>query len=104
MRRSRAASIAPLILLVPGHALVGWKIFDNKKRKESYPYENELYEFLETTAIRFKEFSEACEAGQRLYDDAYKRKLFDRELNDPRGSARLIDVAVCRRKGIRPLE
>lgn len=88
------ASIQPLLVLVPGHAFVGWRIWPGVER----------YEFLETTLIGSADFDAAQQAAQDQYDDVLARGYFSRGLYDPGGFARLIDVDACRARGIVPLE
>jgi len=88
------ASIAPLIVIVPGHAFVGWRIWQGVNQ----------YEFLETTMIGSNDFDAAQQVARAQYDDALMSGYFSRRLFDPGGFARLIDVAACRVKGIYPLE
>jgi hypothetical protein len=82
------ASIEPIIVLVPGHAFVGWRVLPDK----------EIYEFLETTKIGYSEFDAAQEDAKAKYDDA----IFKSSKNQ--GFIRIIDVKACRKKGIYPLE
>ena len=88
------ASIDPFIVIVPGHAFVGWRIWRGVNR----------YEFLETTMIGSGDFDAAQQAAQTRYDDVLAKGYLSRGLFDPGGFARLIDVAVCRAQGIAPLE
>ncbi len=88
------ASIQPFIVIVPGHAFVGWRIWPGVDR----------YEFLETTMIGSADFDAAQQAAQALYDEVLLEGYLGRGLFDPGGFARLIDVAACRAKGIHPLE
>lgn len=88
------ASIDPLIVLVPGHAFVGWHIAKNE----------EQYEFLETTLISKTDFVTAQQQAQSQFDFVQSHGYFEKEIFDPRGFARLIDVAACRDEGIYPLE
>jgi hypothetical protein len=99
-----AVGIAPLIVLIPDHALLGWKIYKDEEQEEARPDDAEIYEFLETTAIHIQDFSSACMSAWQLYNDALAQGLFDHDLDDVRGSARLIDVAVCHKKDIPSLE
>ncbi|MBN1139471.1 MAG: hypothetical protein JXM73_23045 [Anaerolineae bacterium] len=87
------ANIDPLLIIVPGHAFVGWRVWKNVKR----------YEFLETTLIGDGDFEEAQQAAQARYDDALMNGYLDRKLFDPGGFARVIDVRTCRARGIIPL-
>ena len=88
------AALEPLILLVPGHALAGWRTRPGQ----------EPLEFLETTLIGRRDFDLAWQRGQATYARARQAGYFERDLFDPAGFARLIDVAACRRQGIYPLE
>lgn len=88
------ASVQPLLVLVPGHAFVGWRIWPGVER----------YEFLETTLIGSADFDAAQRAAQDQYDEVLARGYFSRGLYDPGGFARLIDVDACRARGIVPLE
>lgn len=88
------ASIDPFIVIVPGHAFVGWRIWQGVHE----------YEFLETTMIGSDDFNAAQQVAQAQYNDALMRGYLNRGLFDPAGFARLIDVAACRTKGILPLE
>jgi hypothetical protein len=88
------ASIQPLIVVVPGHAFLGWRIWKGVNQ----------YEFLETTMIGSNDFADAQQTAQARYDDALMRGYFSRGLFDPGGFARLVDVAACRAKSIDPLE
>jgi hypothetical protein len=88
------ASIDPLIVVVPGHAFVGWRIWHGLDR----------YEFLETTMIGTDSFDAAQKRAQDQYDDALMKGYFSRGLFDPGGFARLVDIAACREKGIYPTE
>jgi|GEM_PF-1641365 len=88
------AALDPLIVVVPGHAFVGWRTWRGVER----------YEFLETTMIGTSDFGAALQAGQAQYGQALTRGYFSRGLFDPGGFARLVDVAACRARGIYPLE
>ena len=87
------ASIDPLIAIVPGHAFVGWRIWPGLAQ----------YDFLETTMTGKEDFEAALEAGNQQYAEAQENGYFGRELFDPDGFARLIDVAFCRTRQIYPL-
>jgi hypothetical protein len=50
-----------------------------------------------------EEFERALEAGSQQYQEARHSEYFERELFDPSGFGRLIDVAACRAKQIYPL-
>ncbi len=88
------AAIDPLLVVVPGHAFVGWRIWRGIDR----------YEFLETTVIGSSDSGSAQQVAQAQYDDVSIKGYFGRGLFDPGGFARLIDVAACRARGIMPLE
>jgi hypothetical protein len=88
------ASIDPVVVIVPGHAFVGWRIWQGLKE----------YEFLETTLIGYTNFEHAQRVANAQFQDALSDGFFDRELFDPLGFGRLIDVAECRATGIYPLE
>lgn len=88
------ASIDPFIVVVPGHAFLGWRIWRDVDR----------YEFLETTMISSADFAAAQQAAQDQYDEVLMKGYFSRGLFDPGGFARLIDVAACRAREIYPLE
>ncbi len=88
------AAIEPLIVLVPGHAFLGWRVWHGVER----------YEFLETTMIGSDDFDAARQTAQEEYDEALMQGYFSRGLFDPGGFARLVDVAACRAEGIYPLE
>ncbi|MGE5603501.1 MAG: hypothetical protein ACM30E_10640 [Nitrososphaerales archaeon] len=87
------AALDPILVLVPGHAFVGWRTWARVDR----------YEFLETTLIGYGDFDSAQASAQARYDDALMKGYFERELFDTAGYARLIDVAACRAQGIYPL-
>lgn len=87
------ASLEPVIVIVPGHALVGWRIWPGLDQ----------YEFLETTMTGTEDFETALQAGKRQYEEACRKGYFGRELFHPKGFARLIDVAACRAQQIYPL-
>lgn len=87
------ASLDPLLVIVPGHAFVGWRIWRGV----------EQYEFLETTMIASADFDAAHQVGKKQYEQALMKGWFAHGLFDPDGFARLVDVAACRGKGIVPL-
>jgi hypothetical protein len=88
------ASLEPVVVLVPGHAFVGWRIW----------HEVNQYEFLETTMIGSSDFASAQQVGQQEYEEALAKGYFSRGLFNPGGFARLVDTAACHMKGILPLE
>jgi hypothetical protein len=87
------ASLDPFLVIVPGHAFVGWRAWRGLAQ----------YDFLETTMTDSDEFDAALDKGNRQYEEAHDRGYFGRELFDRRGFARLIDVAACRGREIYPL-
>jgi len=88
------AAIDPFIVVIPGHAFVGWRVWRSADRCE----------FLETTMIASDDFAAAQQSAQELYEDAMSKGYFGRGLFDPGGFARLIDIRACRNNGIYPLE
>lgn len=86
------ADINPVIMLVPGHAFVGWETW----------LESRQYEFLETTMTGTKTFEEAYQAGMEKYQRW--RAFLDRPLSDPDGYARLLNVRLLQKEGITPNE
>jgi len=87
------ANIDPLIAVVPGHAFVGWRIWEGLAQ----------YDFLETTMTGGDDFEAALKAGNQQYEEAREKGYFGRELFDSNGFARLINVAACRTRQIYPL-
>jgi hypothetical protein len=87
------ASIDPLIVIVPGHAFIGWRIWRGLDQ----------YDFLETTMTGSEEFEAALKTGNQEYEQARTKGYFERSLFDANGFARLIDVAACRARQIYPL-
>ena len=88
-----AASLDPQIVIVPGHAFVGWRIWSGVLQ----------YDFLETTMTGSDEFEAALKAGNQEYEQARQKGYFERDLFDAKGFARLIDVAACRTRQVYPL-
>lgn len=88
------ATLDPLIVLVPGHAFVGWKTWRGE----------DSYEFVETTMIHLGEFDAAQQKGLLSYCEAKQKGHFDRALFDLVGFARLIDVSAARERKVYPLE
>ncbi len=88
------AAIAPLLVIVPGHAFVGWRIWRGMDE----------YEFLETTMIGTADFDTAQRVGQGQYDKALAAGKVGQPLFDPHGFARLVDIAACRQRAIYPLQ
>ncbi len=87
------ANLSPIIVIVPGHAFVGWRVWEGVDE----------YDFLETTMTRSHDFREAVQDGRQQYEHALLSKYFERELFHPSGFARLVDVAECRSRQIYPL-
>ena len=58
------SSLNAALVLVPGHAFVGWEVWDS----------SDDWKFLETTTIGSHDFQAACISGERQYEQA---KLFD---------------------------
>ena len=95
------AGIKPLLVIIPGHIFLAWRIIKN----------TEHYEYLETTMIGERPdaapenvFRLAQTFAKTRVDLALQRGFFSRGLYDPGGFARLVDIAACRAKGIYPLE
>ena len=87
------ANLEPVIALAPQHAFIGWRIWRG----------TDQYDFLETTLIGTDDFEAALDEGYQHYAQARSNEYFERELFDPHGFARLIDVAACRARHIYPL-
>jgi hypothetical protein len=85
------ASLHPVLLLRPKHALVGWRVAEGSAE----------YEFLETTLIAHGNFEQACQDGQRQYTEVLFQGLLDKK---PRffceDFAILIDIEQCRKQDI----
>jgi hypothetical protein len=79
------ASLNPAIVLVPGHAFLGWETWEDSKE----------WQFLETTLIGSADFDRACQAGQRQYEDYQKQA--------PQ-LVKLLPLADLRARGIWPME
>jgi len=88
-----AAGLEPQIVIVPGHAFVGWRVWSGVPK----------YDFLETTLTGSDEFEAALKLGNQEYEQARQKGDFGRGLFDAKGFARLIDVAACRTRQIYPL-
>jgi hypothetical protein len=85
-----AAAIDPIIVLIPDHAFVGWHTYRG----------SDQYEFLEMQRPSSDSFENAQQIAQERFRQAQQAEDFERELFDPRGFARIIDIAACRKKGI----
>jgi hypothetical protein len=79
------ASLNPAIVLVPGHAFLGWETWEGSKE----------WRFLETTLIGRADFEAACQAGQRQYEDYQKHAPH---------LVKLLPLADLRVRGIWPME
>ncbi len=79
------ASLSPALLLIPGHALVGWESDDGAGD----------WQFLETTMVGSADFDAACRSGQRQYEEACEFAPED---------VRLHRVADLRARGVWPME
>ena len=81
----QGSSLNAALVLVPGHAFVGWEVWDS----------SDDWKFLETTMIGSHDFEAACTSGERQYEQG---KLFD--------SARLVmhRLGDLRARGITPME
>ena len=79
------ASLCPALLLVPGHALVGWESLDG--------YGD--WQFLETTLLATGDFEAACRSGQAQYQAAVDHY--------PDG-VKLHRLSELRARGIWPME
>jgi hypothetical protein len=88
-----AAGLDPQIVIVPGHAFVGWRVWNGALQ----------YDFLETTMTGSDEFDAALRAGNQEYEQALQKGDFERGLFDAKGFARLIDVSACRAHLVYPL-
>lgn len=88
-----AASIDPILVLVPGHSFVGWHIWQGVNQ----------YEFLEMTETKKGDFDAAQQAAQRRYDKAQIKGHHERPLFDSNGFLRVVDIVTCRKRGILPL-
>lgn len=83
----------PLIVLIPGHAFVGWRVWRGSAE----------YEFLETTMIRGDSFNDALSEGNRQYREAIARGDDKRPFLDANGFMRVVDTAACHKEDIFPL-
>lgn len=88
------ATIDPLIVIIPGHAFVGWRIWE----------ETDIYEFLETTMIKNGDFEVAHKVAQDRFDEIIFAGYLKNNMFDNNGFARIVDIANCRKNGIYPME
>lgn len=86
------AALSPAIVLVPGHAFVGWETWAGSGS----------FEFLETTMTAGHPFEAALWRGQEQF--AAARHLLGRPLFDRGGFARLLPLVALRAAGVVPLE
>jgi hypothetical protein len=86
-----AIDLNPVIVLIPGHAVVGWETARGSGK----------YEFLETTQTGTGDFKLATDSGQKLFEKYGELK--DSPLLDSLGYARLLDVRALHAQGILPL-
>ncbi len=86
------AAINPLILLIPGHAFVGWEISFGSKQ----------YEFLETTMTKNHTFEEAFQKGMEQFNQV--KSLVNQTLFAPQGFASLLNIQEIRSRGVLPME
>lgn len=86
------AALNPAIVIVPGHAFVGWETWRGSGS----------FEFLETTMTAGYSFDEAWRRGQEQY--ATVQAVIGRPLFDRKGFARLLKLQDLRSAGILPIE
>lgn len=86
------AAMNPVILLIPGHALVGWETWAQSGR----------YEFLETTMTGTHTFEQAFQRGMQEFKNA--KPLLGRPLFSPGGSAILLETRALHKAGVLPSE
>lgn len=84
------ADMNPVIVLVPGHAFVGWETWTGSGQ----------YEFLETTMTESHAFEDAFNQGMREF--AAVQPSIDRPLFDPKGFAVLLKITELRARGVLP--
>ncbi len=80
----------PLIVLIKGHAFVGWRIWKGIDE----------YDFLETTMIHSHNFEAALAEGNRKHAEAKQRGDNLRAFLDAQGFMRIVDITYCRSRGI----
>lgn len=92
--------IDPVIVLVPGHAFLGWKTW----------VDSDVYSFLETTLIGYASYEEAAQKGrdkllQCLYEARIRTNNSGLSLEDAlkSGLIRFIDIRTMRTSGVLPM-
>lgn len=88
------AALEPIIVLLSGHAFVGWKTWTGEDQ----------YEFLETTMTLNESFENAYHKGMEEYNTIMKKGWLDRPVFNSSGFARLLDIKALHDKGIYPME
>jgi hypothetical protein len=76
-----AIGLQPLIVLVPGHAFLGWRALDGSTTSE----------FLETTMI-----------GTSTFEDALNQGTTEFNQHQQAGDAKIVDIAKARTLGVTP--
>lgn len=89
-----AAGLEPVIVLLSGHAFVGWHVWQGLAND---------CEFLETTLIATGTFEEAFESANTRYKQLKQDGWFDRPAFDPNGFAALLDIVKLHEAGIHPM-
>jgi hypothetical protein len=85
-----AASLHPAIVLVPGHAFVGWETWNG----------TDQWDYLETTMIGSHEFEAACQRARTLFD-----RFASEDLPSDFGPVRrVLKLDELRAQGILPME
>jgi hypothetical protein len=88
-----ASDLHPVILFLPGHAVVGWKDRDSVAAE---------WKFLETTSMRTDSFEGACRKGQQRYEDRKRQcdawlEQKTGEIHDPSDFAIPADISAILR-------
>ncbi len=86
------AAMHSVIVIVPGHAFVGWETWEGSKK----------YEFLETTMTNNSSFEAALQCGMEEFEKV--KSLVGRPIFDPSGFAVLLNVKDLRERKILPME
>jgi hypothetical protein len=89
-----AVDLEPVLVLLSGHAFVGWKTWAGSQD----------YEFLETTVTLQAPFEEALDRGTVQYRQLLTDGWFDRPVFDPCGFARLLDIKALHDGIIHPMD